>query len=135
MQASTQPRKTRRSRSPRMSREQMSTQALQSALAERSMANYETIFAGFIEKGIAADDIKPRENVFTYRAWQALGRQVRKGESGVQIVTWIERKGGAGGEADQAEQGGDGATAARGRFPRSVTVFHVSQTDPVEAKH
>ena len=39
-------------------------------------------------------DILPRENVFTYHAWRALGRQVRRGEHGVKVTTWIptERK-------------------------------------------
>ena len=35
--------------------------------------------------GIAAT---PRVDVFTYRIWQAKGRQVRKGEHGCKITTW-----------------------------------------------
>lgn len=110
-----------RTRKPRLNRGEVQAQALRNALAERSMANYETIFNEFAEKGVPVDDVKPRENVFSYNAWLALGRQVRKGEHGVKIVTWIERK---------AKKGEDDAEPYK--FPRSVTVFHISQTDPVE---
>jgi antirestriction protein ArdC len=80
--------------------------------------NYGNIFAGFAEKGIA--DIRPRENVFTYAAWQALGRQVKKGEHGVQCVTWVP----------MTKRDDNGEAHPIGRRPRSTTVFHVSQTDP-----
>ena len=43
----------------------------------------------FTERGWAPEDVKPRENVFTYKAWQALGRQVRKGEKGVKVCVYI----------------------------------------------
>ena len=33
-----------------------------------STCNYSTIFEGFAARGIPMDDIRPRENVFTYRA-------------------------------------------------------------------
>jgi hypothetical protein len=36
------------------------------------MSNYPTIYGGFKEKGIPESEIKPRENVFTYKAWRAL---------------------------------------------------------------
>ena len=82
-----------------------------------SMANYPAIFEGFEAKGIATDDIRPRENVFTYRVWIAKGRQVRKGEHGVKVVTFIE-----------TTRNGKPA-----RIPRAATVFHISQTDEVSA--
>ncbi len=109
-----------RTRKTRLNRGEIQAQALRNALAERSMANYETIFSEFAEKGVPVDEVKPRENVFSYNAWLALGRQVRKGESGVKIVTWIERK--AKGDAEGQSH----------KFPRSVTVFHISQTDRVQ---
>ena len=92
-------------------------EALQRATQSNAMSNYPAIFEGFMEKGIAADDIKPRVNVFTYRAWQAKGRQVRKGEKGVKVCTWIPKK--------DKETG-----KVMGKFPRTATVFHISQTDP-----
>jgi hypothetical protein len=51
--------------------------------------NYSAIFQGFMAKGIAETDIKPRENVFTFHAWKALGRSVKRGEHGVKVVTFI----------------------------------------------
>jgi antirestriction protein ArdC len=50
------------------------------------------IFQGFAAKGIPEAEIKPRENVFTYQAWRALGRQVRRGEHSVKVVTFIDSK-------------------------------------------
>ena len=51
------------------------------------------IIAGFVAKGIPEHEIRPRENVFTYHAWRALGRQVRRGEHGVKVTTWIPAAG------------------------------------------
>lgn len=65
------------------------------------------VMTAFEERGIHAT---PRVDVFTYNAWLAKGRQVKKGEKGVKIFTFIERKDGS-------------------KQPRSVTVFHVSQTE------
>lgn len=119
-------------RKPRLNRDQVAAEALRNALTERSVMNYEAIFEGFIEKGIPVDQIVPRENVFTYNAWRALGRQVRKGEHGVRVVTWITSKGGK--EAKATAEGGEGEGEGEGfKFPRMVTVFHVTQTDPMRA--
>lgn len=97
-------------------------EALQRAVSSPSMANYAAIFTGFTEKGIPAEDIKPRENVFTFHAWKALGRVVRKGEHGVKVCTWVEMS-----KKDEA-----GAAQPIGRKPRMTTVFHVSQTDSIQ---
>ena len=92
-------------------------EALARATQQASTANYGAIFAGFAEKGIAECDILPRENVFTFHAWKALGRQVRKGEHGVKVHTWVSMKK----ETDAGE--------VAFRAPRITTVFHISQTD------
>src|SRR5579863_10428839 len=65
-------------------------EALSRAVKGLSIGNYPAIFALFIAKGIPETAIKPRENVFTYQAWRALGRQVRRGEHGVKVVTFVE---------------------------------------------
>lgn len=65
------------------------------------------VVAAFEERGIEAT---PRVDVFTYNAWLAKGRRVKKGEKGVKIFTFIEKKDGS-------------------KTPRSVTVFHLSQTE------
>jgi len=112
----------------RASREEMQQEALSRAVGNQSTANGAPIFAGFMEKGISEDDIKPRENVFTYNAWRALGRQVRRGEHGVKVTTWIPA---AGKEETDPETGEK--KAGRGfKVCKFATVFHISQTDPIQ---
>src|SRR6266568_2902529 len=72
--------------------EKIQAEALSRAVGNQSLTNWPAIFAGFTAKGIAETDIKPRENIFTYHAWRALGRQVRRGEHGVKVCTWITVK-------------------------------------------
>lgn len=97
-------------------------QALANATRSESLTNYPAIFEGFVEKGIPEDEIEPRVNVFTYHAWRALGRQVRKGEHGVKVTTWVSMS------KKDAETGEAGGSFKR---PKVTTVFHVSQTDPI----
>jgi len=108
-------------------KEQMQQEALGRAIGNQSTMNYAAIFQGFMEKGIPESDILPRENVFTYHAWRALGRQVRRGEHGVKVTTWIptERK-----ERDKTT--GE-ERVSTGRICHTAVVFHVSQTDPIRA--
>jgi antirestriction protein ArdC len=88
--------------------------ALNRARSGNSMLNYQAILAGFTAKGIPAADIIPRENVLTYNAWQAIGRQVKKGEKGIKVISWIKT-------TDK--------TGAESMRPISATVFHISQTE------
>lgn len=106
-----------------MTMAEVRTGALSRARGGRSLANDEAVIRGFMARGFQAVDIAPRENVLTYRAWQAVGRQVRKGEHGVRLSTWIpvEKR-----DAATGEKRPDGIR------PKVVTVFHVSQTDKVE---
>jgi antirestriction protein ArdC len=115
----------KRPRSPG-DRSEIEREALDRATRNLSLANYPTIFEGFTAIGIPAEQVNPRANVFTYHAWRALGRQVRRGEHGVRICTMIEMES-RGRDAARGEE----KTVTR-RFPRFVTVFHVSQTNPVE---
>ena len=99
------------------------TEALTRAVTGQSLSNYPQIFRGFMAKGIAESDILPRENVFTYHAWRALGRQVRKGEKGVRVVTFIQRE-------RKTKDADTGETKVQTySVPRTVSVFHISQTD------
>jgi len=69
------------------------------------------------------DDVKPRENVFTFNAWKALGRSVKKGEHGVKVVVFVEMSG-------EVRDPSTGETERKGfRAPRTTTVFHISQTE------
>ncbi len=101
----------------------MQQEALARATQSPSMANYAAIFQGFGAKGLPETEIKPRENVFTYDAWKALGRQVKKGEHGVKVCTWIV----------MTKKDSDGVAQPIGKKPRMTTVFHISQTDPISA--
>ena len=105
-------------------RKAQQAEALDRATANNSFANYPAIFEGFLARGYAESDIQPRVNIFTYAAWRELGRQVRKGEKGVKVVTWIPTE-------KKDEKTGE---IKRGKFCRSVTVFHENQTDEIGAK-
>ena len=113
----------------RATNEQIQQEALSRAVSGQSLGNWPAILAGFVAKGIPADDVRPRENVFTYHAWRALGRQVRRGEHGVKVVTFVEVRG-----ENPPDPPADGAALAHrksGRRPWTATVFHLSQTDPI----
>src|SRR5438094_9903631 len=109
-------------------KQEMQQEALGRALAGQSLSNWPTILAGFTAKGIPEDDILPRENVFTYHAWRALGRQVRRGEHGVKVTTFVPMTKKTG-DLDPAT--GDEKKVGIGNRAWTATVFHVSQTDPV----
>ncbi len=97
--------------------------ALSRALSNRSLSNYPAILKGFVDRGIPIYEIHPRINVFTYQAWQAKGRQVRKGEHGVKVLTFIDMD-------KKTENQETGKTEVKHfSAPRSTTVFHITQTD------
>lgn len=103
-------------------RQEAAQHALNRATQNQSFSNYDAIYEGFMEKGIEEEDILPRENVFTFDAWIAKGRIVRKGEHGVKITTFIPCN------IKDAKTGEDKLV---GRRPKTTTVFHISQTDKV----
>ena len=103
-------------------------EALSRAVSGQTMSNWPAIFAGFMAKGISEHDIRPRENVFTYNAWKALGRQVRRGEHGVKVCTFVPMT-----KKTKDERTGEETKAPIGNRPWSTTVFHISQTDPIRA--
>lgn len=122
-----------------MKRAEREAIALERATSGVAMTNYPTIFAGFMAKGIPAEEIKPRENVLTYHAWRAVGRQVKRGEHGVKVLTYVEMSSRGSGRGETPEDGEDGQGGAVGANrghrtlrPWQTTVFHVSQTE--EAK-
>jgi hypothetical protein len=99
-------------------------EALTRAVSGQSLTNFPAIFQGFAAKGIPESEIRPRENVFTFDAWKALGRVVRRGEHGVKVVTFIERP--------SKEIDADTGERKIIRRPWTTTVFHVSQTDTLK---
>jgi hypothetical protein len=100
-------------------RRRLEREALARARSSSSLQNESIAIAEFQRRGFS--DVRPRENVLTYAAWRAAGRQVRKGEKGVKLTVWI----GVGDETDDS-----GQVVKRGRrFARSTRVFHIDQTD------
>lgn len=97
--------------------------ALSRAVYGQSAANFPAIFSGFAQKGVPEEEIKPRENIFTFEAWKALGRVVRRGEHGVKVTTFIESR-----SKEVDESTGEPKVFRR---PWTTTVFHVSQTEPL----
>jgi hypothetical protein len=83
--------------------------------------NYDAIYEGFTAMGIEEDDIIPRENIFTFKAWIAKGRIVKKGQHGVAVTTYIP----------MYKEDADG-TEKTFRRPRTTTVFHISQTEELK---
>ena len=102
------------------------TEALSRALTGQSWSNFPAIIQGFKARGIPEDQILPRENVFTYQDWRALGRQVCKGERGVKVITFIKRDK----KTENTETGE--VKLQTYSIPRTVSVFHISQTDKRE---
>jgi len=97
-------------------------EALSRARNGQSFSNYPAIISGFMEKGIPEGEIRPRENVFTFAAWKAQGRSVKRGEHGVKVFTYVANKV----EKEQADGSKKEVTLRR---PLRTTVFHVSQTE------
>jgi hypothetical protein len=100
-----------------MTRTELKNEALERACASQALTNYPAIFEGFMAKGIAESEIQPRENVFTFHAWKALGRSVKRGEHGVRVVTFITCQGKA--HVDAADPDAEPITYRR---PHTTTV-------------
>jgi hypothetical protein len=88
-----------------------------------SLSNYPAIIQGFHNRGIPIDEIKPRENVFTFQAWKALGRHVKRGEHGIRVLTFRHE------EVKDKKDDGTEKTKTVSR-PWTAIVFHISQTEP-----
>jgi len=124
MPTATSPRRKRRLSS--QERHAMQQEALSRATSNRSLSNWPAIITGFSERGIPESEIQPRVNVFTYQAWKALGRQVRKGEKGVKVFTWIPTS------KDEKQTDGTVKTVEK-KFCKAATVFHITQTDSIDS--
>lgn len=97
-------------------------EALDRAENGKSTRNYLAIIDGFEEKGIDPHDIEPRRNVFTYKAWKAKGRQVKRGEHGVRVLTYIPI------DKEKIDEKTGEKKEEHYTAPRAATVFHISQT-------
>ena len=104
-----------------MTNKQKQQEALARATQGMTLSNYPIIYQGFIAKGISEHDIRPRENIFTFNAWKALGKHVKKGEHGVRVMTVISTT-----TEKEDPETGEIVTVTKSR-PWSTTVFHESQ--------
>jgi hypothetical protein len=109
---------------PQGKQSQSQQESLTRAVSGQSFTNFPAIFQGFAAKGIPESEIKPRENVFTFDAWKALGRVVRRGEHGVKVVTFIDCR--------SKEIDADTGERKTVRRPWTTTVFHISQTEALK---
>ena len=105
---------------------EIAQEALSRALNSKSLINYSTIYTEFMARGIPEAEIQPRKNVFTFHAWRALGRVVKKGEHGVRVITWITTE-------EKRNDAGE-VTHRASYIPKTSVVFHVSQTKSPEEK-
>jgi hypothetical protein len=88
-----------------------------------SESNYAAVIAGFAERGIPDEDIHPKENVFTFNAWKAKGRRVKKGEHAIKILTWVP--------VNSKKSDGDEVKITKLR-PSRCALFHISQTQAID---
>lgn len=109
-----------RQRLSRAQREALQTAALERAQGGKTCGNDLLVIAAFAARGI---DAHPRVDVFTFAAWKALHRHVRRNEHGVHVASYARRQ----------EVKPDGTTAEHS-FPTSAVVFHITQTDPDEGQ-
>jgi antirestriction protein ArdC len=96
----------------------MQRDALDRAEHGRTCGNDLLIITAFAARGI---DASPRVDCFTFNAWKALHRHVRKGEHGVHVPVYVT-------VTDQDKN--DPEKIHVHKVPTGATVFHVSQTDP-----
>lgn len=73
----------------------------------------------FANCGIHPNDITPRVNVLTFKAWKALGRRVAKGATGQRVTVWVP-----------VEKAGK----PDGVRPITAILFHESQTIAEDAE-
>lgn len=101
------------------------SEALSRATTGQSQSNYRAIISGFRAMGINEAEILPRENCFTFNAWFALGRVVKKGEHGVKVFTFISF------DEKKQNENGEIIKVSKGSKPCRTTVFHISQTEAI----
>lgn len=96
-------------------RQDLAQAAMARATESSSAVNDAMTISHFTRLGVT--DVRPRENVFTFWGWKAIGRRVRKGEHGCKLTTWISER-----DKETGEHTGR-------KFPRTAVVFHISQTE------
>ena len=112
----------------RKTRDELDRESLDRGSRRAPNSNDTVVMLTLESRGISTDDVHtfgPDQNVRTYRAWRALGRQVRKGEKSVRLTCW--RPVGDETKIDPTT----GKKQAVKCCPVTACVFHVSQTDAI----
>lgn len=119
----------------RIEKQKLYNRAYDSVVQNPAWSNYLPVIAEFTARGIPEQDILPKENVFTFNAWKALGRYVRKGEKGVKIAVWKQVNGKKSEpQFDENEKLiSPNEKDANGLYCAGATVFHISQTEAYQA--
>lgn len=128
MATTTNTRNTRR-KSHRLTKAQRQARAAEALarIEDGESNNDEVVIEEF--EALGYSNVIPRETVLTYTAWQAKGRQVRKGEKSVKIETWIPVRA-------KLDENGKPKLDENGRplmvlKRKLASVFHIDQTDPI----
>jgi len=91
------------------------------------------VIQAFADAGIDPEDIDPRHNVLTFKAWKAKGRRVAKGAKSIGVTVWIPIKGKKGETVEAPAK--DGETKKRsGMRPKVTRLFHECQTVTADAE-
>lgn len=77
-----------------------------------SLANAALAVSELTARGVCDGTCQPYTDILTYRRWQALGMQVKRGEHGVHLSVFVKSE-----TTDE-----DGTVSTR-RFPTGTTVF------------
>ena len=88
------------------------------------------VIQAFSDAGIPPEDIDPRFNVLTFRAWKGKGRRVARGAKSIPITVWIPKNGE---QVEETDENGDGKKKRGGMYPKTTRLFHESQTVDAEA--
>ena len=76
------------------------------------------VIHAFAACDVPADDITPRVNVLTFKAWKAKDRSVAKGAKGQKVTIWAPTR--------------DRKTGETRIRPLTAVLFHESQTVPLD---
>lgn len=85
----------------------------------------------FANLGVNPDDIDPRRNVLTFKAWKAKGRKVAKGATSISVPVYVPAKGK--GEVTETKADGTSEKTAAFVIKRHARLFHESQTLEADA--
>lgn len=101
-------------------------EALERGRRYRVGGNDLRVITEFQGRGMNPHDIEtfgPDQNVWTYDAWQALGRQVRKGEKSVRITVY--------GSYESKERNEKTGEPIIKSCRSTACLFHITQTDAI----